>query len=390
MFTIGQEELDAVAKVLNSGKLFRYTEDGECDRFEQRYAQHLGVDHVGMCASGTMALTAALIGVNVGPGDEVIVPAHTYMATAVAVLGVGAIPVIIDVDESICLDPVALDEAVGPRTKAVIPVHMWGQPCDMDAIMAVARKHKLIVIEDACQAVGGGYRGKMLGTIGHIGAFSFNYFKNMSCGEGGAVVTSDDDAFKRAQCAIDAHRYYWNDPDSDFNGFAFPGARASEIEGAIMNVQLDRLPGMLDTMRRHKQRILEETATTGLTQTPLHSLDDECGISIMYQLPDAERAERFAAATSGTILAKTGRHTYNEWHPILTHRGGPNPGLNPYEMPQNKGCRMDYSADMLPRSLDILARTVRLGNSPDHTDQRVTERIQVIKAAAAEALSVPA
>ncbi len=390
MYTIGQEEIDAVAEVINSGKLFRYHDQSQCDRFEQRYADYLGVNHVGMTASGTAALTAALIGAGIGPGDEVIVPAHTYMATAVAVLAVGAIPVIIDIDDAICLDPVALDEAVGPRTRAAIPVHMWGQPCDMNAIMDVARKHNLIIIEDACQAVGGGYEGQMLGSIGHINAFSFNYFKNMSCGEGGAVATSDPDAFQRAQCAIDCHRYYWNDEERGYHGFTFSGARASEIEGAIMNVQLDRLPAMIDTMRKHKKRILKETADTGLTPTPLNSLDHECGISIMYQLPDAERAQRFADATGGTILARTGRHTYNEWDPVLNKRGGPNPGLNPYEMPQNQACRMDYSPDMLPRSLDILARTVRLGNSPDHTDEKVTDRIKQIRTAADDVLNVPA
>src|SRR5690606_29522470 len=112
--------------------------------------------------------TAAMIGLQIGPGDEVIVPACTYMASAVAVLAAGAIPVIVDVDESATMDPAALDDAVGPRTKAVIPVHIFGLSCDMDPIMKIARKRKLLVIEDACQSVGGGYRGKKHGAIGHV------------------------------------------------------------------------------------------------------------------------------------------------------------------------------------------------------------------------------
>src|SRR5882724_10354955 len=126
MYRIGQPEIDSVARVINSGKLFRYHQGGECERFEKRYAKFLRVKNVGLTSSGTTALTAALAGLGIGPGDEVIVPAHTYMATAVAVLAVGAIPVIVDVDESITLDPETLAASIGPRTKAVIPVHMWG------------------------------------------------------------------------------------------------------------------------------------------------------------------------------------------------------------------------------------------------------------------------
>ena len=191
MFRAGQPEIDAIAKVIRSGRLFRYNDQSECVRFEQRYARYLGVKHATMTASGTTALTAALGGLGIGPGDEVLVPACTYMATAVAVLAVGAIPVIVDVDESITIDPAAMEAAIGPRTRAVMPVHMWGLPCDMGALMRIARRRKLLVIEDACQGVGGGYEGRKRGAIGHAGAVSCNYFKNMTCGEGGPVVTND-------------------------------------------------------------------------------------------------------------------------------------------------------------------------------------------------------
>ena len=170
MYRMGDKEIEAFAKVVKSGKMFRYHEGGQCDRFEQRFGKYLGVKHVCMTASGTNSLTAGLAGLDLGPGDEVLVPSFTYMATAIAVLAVGAIPVIVDVDESCLLDPDAVDNAVGPRTRAVIPVHMWGLPCDMRPIMRVARKHKLLVFEDVCQAVGGGYEGKMLGTFGPAGA----------------------------------------------------------------------------------------------------------------------------------------------------------------------------------------------------------------------------
>src|SRR4051812_7520488 len=203
MYVVGQEEIEALTRVIENRALFRYGVGHECDRFEERYARYLGVKHFALAASGSNALVAAMIGLGLGPGDEVLIPAHTYMATATSVLAVGAIPVIVDIDESLTIDPRAIEAAIRPRTRAVIPVHMWGAACDMAAIMEIARRHNLLVIEDACQGVGGSYEGRKFGTIGNAGAFSFNYFKNMTAGEGGGVAMNDDTVAERARCAID-------------------------------------------------------------------------------------------------------------------------------------------------------------------------------------------
>ena len=165
MYIVGEEEIAAVTKVLRDGTLFRYGIGGECDRFEARYAEYLGVKHFAIAASGSNALAAAMVAVGLGPGDEVLIPAHTYMATATSVLAVGAIPVIVDIDESITISPKAIEAAIGPRTRAVVPVHMWGAAADMDAIMDIAARRNLIVVEDACQGVGGGYKGRKFGSI---------------------------------------------------------------------------------------------------------------------------------------------------------------------------------------------------------------------------------
>jgi len=169
MYVVGREEIEAVARVIGSGALFRYGVGSECDRFEARYAGYLGRKHFTLAASGSNALAAAMTAVGLGPGDEVLVPAHTYMATATSVLAVGAIPVIVDIDETLTIAAAAVEAAIGPRPRAVVPVPMWGAACDMDAIMAVAERHNLLVIEDACQGVGGGYEGRKLGSIGHVG-----------------------------------------------------------------------------------------------------------------------------------------------------------------------------------------------------------------------------
>jgi dTDP-4-amino-4,6-dideoxygalactose transaminase len=375
MLRIGKPEADAVAKVLLSGKLFRYGALGsQCTRFERRYAKLLGVKHVWMTSSGTTAMTAALAALGIGPGDEVAVPACTYMATAVGVIAAGAIPIIVDVDESITMDPKALAAAVGPRTRAVVPVHMWGLPCDMNAIMRVARRHK--------QAVGGAYEGRMLGAIGDAGAFSFNYYKNMTCGEGGAVATNDDQAAQRAACMIDCCRFYWDGRGDGFRPFISNGSRASEIEGAIINVQLDRLKGMIQATRRQKKRVLAETAHSGLTPIRANSPKYECGTQVMYTLATTEAADEFARLTGGTVAGKTGRHVYTEWDQIFDHQGAHHPGLDPFRMPANRGCRMKYTKDMCSRSLGILNRTVMLGTHPDRKASDVTALIRKINAAA--------
>src|SRR5579863_7575764 len=166
MYKVGQAEIEALTRVIESGALFRYGVGHECETFEQRYAAYLGVKHFALAASGSNALAAAMAAVGIGPGDEVIIPAHTYMATATSVLTCGAIPLIVDIDESITIDPEAVEAALGPRTRAVIQVHMWGTACNMDAIMEIARRRKLIVIEGACQGVGGSYEGRRFGAIG--------------------------------------------------------------------------------------------------------------------------------------------------------------------------------------------------------------------------------
>ena len=382
MLRVGQEEVDAVGRVLHSGKVFRYLRGGECSRFERRYARFLGVEHVLMTASGTNALTAALIGLRVGPGDEVIVPSHTYMATAVAVLAAGAIPVIVDVDDSLTLDPAALEAAIGPQTRAVIPVHLWGLPCDMDAIMAIAGRRQLLVLEDACQGVGGAYKGRMLGSIGHAGAFSFNYFKNMTSGEGGAVVSDEGEVIERARCVVDCCGFYWNRKDKAREHFTANGARATEISGGILNVQLKRIRSLINATRRIKKRILRDTADTGLAPVRANSLDWECGTCVLYTLPTAAQADAFAKAVGCGIAGRTGRHVYTDWDPIFDLKGAHHPALNTFLLRENAACRKTYTRDMCARSLDLLNRTVMIGTHPDMKAAQVRSTISRIRRAA--------
>jgi len=385
LYKVGQAEIDALTRVIESGALFRYGVGHECERFEQRYAAYLGVKHFALAASGSNALAAAMAAVGIGPGDEVIIPAHTYMATATSVLTCGAIPLIVDVDESITIDPKAVEAAIGPRTRAIVPVHMWGAACDMDAIMEIATRRNLIVIEDACQGVGGGYKGRKFGAVGHIGAFSFNYYKNMTCGEGGGVSVNDDGLAERARCAIDPCHFYWQGRSDAVQPFSGNGARASELMGAMLNVQLDRIDPMVAAMRAEKRTILAATRSLGnfgLKQTPMHSPDDDCATHVMYNLPSAEAARRFVELYPSVIVGKTGRHNYTEWDQILMGAGAAHPAMNPFNMPANAECRKTYAKDMCARSLEILNRTVMVPTLPDHTAGDIDAIINNITAAA--------
>lgn len=388
MYRIGDIELKRIESLFKSGEIFRYGKAGECQKFEEDWGKRLGVKYVRMTTSGTAAMYAALVGLKLGPGDEVIVPACTYMATALAVLATGAIPIVADVDESITMSAADVEQRLSKATKAVIPVHMWGLPCDMKGIMRVARKHKLKVLEDACQAVGGGYEGKMLGSIGHAGAFSFNYYKNMSSGEGGAFVTNNKAVFGRGSVATDCCSYYWNpeqkNEDQQFAGLNF---RATEISGAILNGQLQRIDGMLETMRGHKRQVLLVGEEAGLTSIVNNSVDHECGTHAGFIFDTEKQARAFAQKLRekkvGAFLPiDTGRHVYTRWDPMLRKQGAHHPALNPYNLPANKKLNVRYSRNMCKDSLKVLSRAVLIPMHPDNTQQRVRAIGQAVKEAA--------
>ena len=199
MFRIGKEEIEAVARAINSKDFFKINGSGqEVLNFENEMKAYSGAEYCILMSSGFGALTSALIGLGIGPGDEVIVPAYTYIATALAVTAVGAIPVIVEADEALTIDVAEVEKKITKATKAVMPVHIQGFPCDMDALKSLCDKHGIAIVEDACQADGGTYKGRPLGTIGDAGALSFNYYKIISSGEGGALLTDRKEIFERA------------------------------------------------------------------------------------------------------------------------------------------------------------------------------------------------
>ena len=380
MFRIGSEEAAAASRVIESGSLFRVnSERQEVKNFEQEFSRRMEVSHALLLNGGTGALAAAMVAIGVGPGDEVIVPAYTFIATPIAVLMTGAVPVIAEVDETLTLDPDDVRRKVSSHTRAILPVHIQGFPCNMEALMEIAREHSLKVVEDACQSCGGSFHGKPLGSIGDCAAFSFNAFKIITAGEGGAFVTNNDDYYRRAVLYHDCGAAFWSS-DTVAGTIPFAGAnlRASEIVGAILRVQLGRLDGILSDLRRVKSamqnRLVSDSRFTG-TMVPSHDANGDCGVTLAMRFADAETASRVAVRINGTRPFDTARHVYTHWDAVLNKRGAGTEFQNPYRLPENQGLQTDYTPDMCPKTLDYLSRTVYLPLDCDWDDAVIKQKV---------------
>ena len=356
MYYYGQEEIDALEQVIRSGVLFRYHEGSKCEEFERRYAEFLGSKYFSLAVSGSFAISAGLMGLEIGPGDEVLVPAHTYMATATSVLAVGAIPVIVDIDETITISPEAIRDAIGPHTRAIIPVHMWGAACDMDAIMEIAEEHKLLVLEDVCQGIGGSYKGRKLGSIGHAGAFSFNYFKNMSGGEGGgSPPTMPRSPSGRAAPSIPA--ILLAGPHDAIKPFAGIGARASEFMGA--HAQRAARPARRHDFQHARGEDAGSSPAQASRQSGTEAQPDEQPGRRLRHACDVPAAKRCGG---GCLCQGYPRHHCRQDRPPHLYAMGPGAdargrgasGAQSLQSAGKSGCRTTYSRGMCKTSLDIL------------------------------------
>lgn len=392
-------EISAVVDVLQSGELFRHHQGSRVRAFEAQAAEVIGVKHALMVNSGTSALICALTGLGIGPGDEVIVPAYTYIATAAAVVAVGAVPVIAEIDESLGLAPDDLEARITPHTRAVIPVYMQGVPARIDDMLSVARKHNLKVIEDCCQCIGGRYHGRMVGSFGDAGAWSLNYFKVITCGEGGLAFMNDDTTFERACLASDPALPMWLKGTGEQETWAvepFSGQcyRVSEIQGALAYVQLTRLETILQHTRELKRAFIAALNPTPVCFTPQHidDPDGDCGISAAILVHNKELAGRFAEALTAEGLpcgaahasGFPDRHIACYWDSIIG-KGAPHPGLSPWSNPAYRGS-VEYSRDGYPRTMGILDRALRFGFHPSLTcehAQQMADAINKVDAALA-------
>ena len=384
MYRIGQEEAEAVRRVIDSKQLFKINSGlHETQRAEEELCRLLGTPHALLMTSGHAALTSALIAMGIGPGDQVIVPAYTYIATAMAVVAAGAIPVLAEVDETLTLDPDDLERRITPATRAVIPVHIQGFPCRMDRITEIAARHGLLVLEDACQADGGSFRGQRLGTIGDAGALSFNFYKVITCGEGGALLTRDRGILERALIYHDssAGAFFGNQLEgSTTPAFCGNEYRTNEIPAAILRVQLGRLDGILADLRR-RHATLREMLGEEFTVLPSHDREGDCATTLALFFDTPEEADAVARAAGGVSPINTNKHVYSNWTPILEKRGALHPLMDPFRMEANRDIIPEYTKDMCPRTLELLARTVYLSLTPDMTEGELAALAERCRAA---------
>ena len=384
MYRIGQEEIEAAARVIHSKQLFKCNYAGQENMHcEEEIKEKFSCTHTIIMTSGKAAIISALAALGIGPGDEVIVPAYTYIATAIAVIAVGAIPVVCDIDESMTIDPADAERRISSATKAIIPVHIQGFPCDMDRICALAEKYNLKIVEDACQADGGSYHGKRLGTIGAAGALSFNHFKIITSGEGGALLTDDRALYERALIYHDssAVAYFGNQLDT-LNTETFCGSeyRTNEINAAILREQLKKLDGILCDLRKNKKIVMEALAGQ-YKFAESYDTEGDCGTTLAFRFDSEEQARRFAESdgVKGVLPIDTGKHVYIHWTAIVEKRGAINPLMDPFRHPANSKLNANYSEETCAKSLDILAKTVYISVNPDWTDEEISAVISSCK-----------
>ena len=394
-YLIGQEEMDEVLDVLMSGHLSRYRpgEPGASGvpkvyRFEREFEAMTGAAHCLAVNSGTSALMASLAGLGIGPGDEVIVPGYTFVATMSAVVYCGAVPILAEIDESLTLDPRDVQRKITPRTKAILAVHMLGAPCDMDGIMGLAERYQLRVIEDVCQACGGSYHGARLGTIGDFGAFSLNVYKTITAGDGGMLVTNDTVAYERAFAFHDQGARPLRLGQDDGGSLLGINLRMNELTGAVALAQLRKIETILSTLRTKKRMFKEQLAhIPNLRFRTLHDEAGECATVLPIILDTPERARAVAQAIGSKTLTHTGKHYYGNMAQFL-NMNLPAKNGRPFATEANP-TGVEYSPGMLPQTDDIVDRTVALsigvtdpGLGTDFGINILTEEQEILERAA--------
>jgi 8-amino-3,8-dideoxy-alpha-D-manno-octulosonate transaminase len=366
----GEEEKREALEVFDTGVLFRYEFGAQrrdvwkVRQFEEAFARYTGAGHAQAVTSGTAALKVALAALGVGPGDEVITQGFTFVATWEAIFDVGAIPVFAEVDATLNMDPADLEKKISGRTRAIIPVHMLGAQARIAEIKAIADRHNIPVIEDTAQAAGARLHGKHLGTFGACGTFSFDSVKTMTTGEGGMIVTDDQELWRTmAEYQDHGHDHVVNPGGRGGEGRRFIGFnyRMMELQGAIGLAQLAKLDGIVAAQRQNKA-ILKEAAAA-IPGVTFREILDEAGDSatfLAFMLPDAGRARQVnqVLRESGAGAINFGENTwhyYPRWEHLLEAKT-PCRGGWPFAAEGKR--RVVYDPSALPQSAEIICRTL--------------------------------
>ncbi len=385
VFNISQDGLKGIRNVLaaeanppDAGNFFRYYNPrSKAELFEKAFAEKVGSKYVLSVNSGTSALIAAMIAAGVGPGDEVIVPGYTFFASISAIVVARGIPVVVEIDESLTIDPDAIRKAITPRTKAILPVHMIGHPCRMDAIMDIAKEKGIAVIEDTAQACGGKYKGRYLGTWGDMGCVSLDSYKVIGSGEGGIIMTDDEWLYTRAQSYHDTaacwrpDRYARERRDGEL--FCGENYRMPELCAAVAIAQLKKLDDINSRTRAIYQQLRREIKLpAGAKWVEPADPEGVCGYTLGVLFASQQDAIKAAGCGIGGLALPNTKgvrdwHVYWNWDHLIDLKTATPEGF-PYKSPYVKNLPK-YSHDMCPRTKEIMLRLGTIGILPTDTPE---------------------
>lgn len=361
---IGHEELAEVTDVIASGHLSRYgpVDDSfpaKVRRVEEEVARRAGVSHALAVNAGTSALYLAIAGLGIGPGDEVIVPGFTFVATISSVVYAGAHPVLAEIDETFNLDPVDVEAQITPRTKAIIVVHMLGNPARIAELREVADRHGLALIEDAAQAFGATYRGRWVGALGDAGIYSFNEYKTITCGDGGMLVTDDDALYRRCFAIHDqGHSPLRGDVEMGRRPMLGLNFRMTELEGAVLLAQLGKLDRIREHLRQNRdvvRSMIQSLPGIGFREAP--DTDGDLATHLVITFPDAASAAAVTSTLGSITLDHSGWHVYSHMEHLLDERMASDRGC-PFACECIRHERAHYEVGMLPATDSLLARAM--------------------------------
>jgi 8-amino-3,8-dideoxy-alpha-D-manno-octulosonate transaminase len=392
----GPEERKEVNDVLETGIMMRYGFDGprkgiwKAKELETAISEKLSCGYTQLVSSGTAALTTAFAALGIGAGDEVIMPVFTFVASFECVLSVGAVPVLVDVDQTLTLDPAAVRRAITPRTKCVMPVHMCGSMADLDALMAICKEHKLVLLEDACQSFGGRYKGKYLGTIGDAGTFSFDFVKIVTCAEGGAVVTNSKDLHTKLDGYSDhGHDHLGADRGADLHPFIGYNFRISELHAAVGLAQVRKLDQFIAINKKNHDQL--KAILQQAPEITFRSIPDPEGdiFSFLSWFLPTEEATRAVIAELKQQNALAGNFYWydNNWHYFRKwdHLRQVDT-LNKLNDAQEKALRA-LKLDAFPASDKIMSRCISTAIGLLWTEEQTKERGEKIVAAIKKVLA---
>lgn len=373
-----QRQLEEVLESRNPFRFYNPLDKSKVALFENEWAARMQTKHALAVTSGTAALHTAMAALEVGPGDEVILPAWTWYSCYNTVIQAGALPVFTEIDESFNIDPKAIEALITPQTKVIMAVHLQGNPADMDPILALARKHRLKVLEDCSQSVGASYKGKPLGSMGDIGIYSLQQTKTITAGEGGVLATSDAYLYERA-C-----RFHDVSVRKDFPtklGY-IPGLnyRMNEFTGGVLLAQLRKLDTIIADVRRNARRVYGGIRDLpGVHPRHLPDPQGELGTGIFLGFRTKEERDRYAGAmkAEGVPVAGPGGSVILPIVPEIEQKVTVTPRWPSFNSDRGKSIR--YGRECCPRTIDLLGRFAGVMMNPKYTERDTEDAIAAVR-----------